>query len=75
MVLVEVMDGSPAAENGMLEGMVITDYKRKADVSFQEVKQPKQLLDAVKTLAIGENIAFKVFYKGKTDLRALRAEE
>ncbi len=75
VVLVEVMDGSPAAENGMLEGMVITDYKRKADVSFQEVKQPKQLLDAVKTLAIGENIAFKVFYKGKTDLRALRAEE
>lgn len=74
IVVVEVMDGSPAAENGMLEGMVITDYKRKSDVSFQEVKQPKQLLEAVKGLASSENIAFKVFYKGKTDLRALRAD-
>ena len=58
----------------MLEGMVITDYKRKSDVSFQEVKQPRQFLEALKNLASGENIAFKVFYKGKTDLRALRAE-
>ncbi len=74
-VVLEILDGSSAAENGMLEGMVITHYKRKQDPSFQAVKQPKQLLEAVKSLAAGENIAFKVFYKGKTDLRALRAGE
>ncbi len=72
-VILEVTDGSPAAEDGLLEGMVITDYKRKEDASFQEVKQPKQLLDAVKKLAVGEDIAFKVYYKGKTDFRALKA--
>jgi len=72
-VVLEVTDGSTAAENGMLEGMVITDYKRKTDDSFQEVKNPKELLDAIKSMAVGEDIAFKIYYQGKTDLRALRA--
>jgi serine protease Do len=73
VVILEVTDGSSAAETGLLEGMVVTEYKRKGDSGFQPVKQPKQLLDAVKSLNSGENIAFKVYYKGKTDLRALRA--
>jgi len=74
-VVLEIQDGSPAAENGLVEGMVITHFKRKQDPSFVAIKQSKQLLDAMKSLASGENIAFKVFYKGKTDLRALRAGE
>ncbi len=74
LLILDVTDGSPAAENGMLEGMVVTHFKRKENMTFQEVKQPKPFLEAIKALASGESIAFKVYYKGKSDLRALRAE-
>jgi serine protease Do len=72
VVVSEVTDGSPAAENGLLEGMVITHYKRKQDPVFQPVKEGKPLSDAAKALAAGDQIAFMIYYKGKTDLRALR---
>ena len=75
VVILQVMDGSSAAENGIVEGMVLTHYKRKQDLSFQVVKQPKGLSEAVKALKKGESIAFKVSFKGKTDLKALRVEE
>jgi serine protease Do len=68
----EVTDGSPAAENGLLEGMVITHFKRKQDPVFQPVQNAKQLSDAAKNLAPGDQIAFMIYNKGKTDLRALR---
>jgi serine protease Do len=71
-VVTEVTDGSPAAENGLLEGMVITHYKRKQDPVFQQVQNPKQLSDAAKSLAAGDQIAFMIYNKGRTDLRALR---
>ncbi len=72
VVVTEVMDGSPAAENGILEEMVITHYKRKQDPSFQPIRNGKQLSDAAKSLSTGEQIAFMIYNKGKTDLRALR---
>lgn len=72
-VVVEVANGSAAADNGFLEGMVITHYKRRQDASFVAVKDAKQLSDAVRTLREGDQIAFMVFHRGKTDLRALRA--
>ncbi len=72
-VVVEVMNGSSAADNGFLEGMVITHYKRRQDPAFVPVKDAKQLSDAAKSLRDGDQIAFMVFYQGKTDLRALRA--
>jgi serine protease Do len=71
-VVTEIMDGSPAAESGILEGMVITHFKRKQDTSFQPVKDGKQLSIAVTGLSTGDQIAFRIFNKGKTDLRALR---
>jgi S1-C subfamily serine protease len=74
-LVLQVLDGSSAAENGLGEGMVITHYKRRQDASFKAVKQPKQLLDAAKAMKSGDQIALKVFYKGKTDLRGLRAGE
>jgi serine protease Do len=72
-LVVEVMDGSTAAENGLLEGMVITQYKRRQDAGFVPVKDAKSLSAAVSSLQKGENIAFLIYNKGKTDLRALRA--
>ena len=73
VVVVEVTNGSAAADNGFLEGMAITQYKRRSDAGFVTVKDAKQLSDAAKTLREGDQIAFMVSYKGKTDLRALRA--
>jgi serine protease Do len=75
IVVTGISDGSSAAENGLVEGMVIGSYKRQSDGSFQKVDDPKKLLAAVKTLKPGEKIAFKVFYKGRTDFIALQAEE
>ena len=75
VVITGVADGSSAAENGLIEGMVLGNYKRQADGGFQKVDDPKKLLAAVKTLKPGEKIAFKVFYKGRTDFIALQAEE
>ena len=72
-VIVEVMNGSAAADNGFQEGMVITHYKRRQDPAFVPVKDAKQLSDAAKAMSAGDQIAFMVFQKGKTDLRALRA--
>ena len=74
LVVLEVTDGSPAAENGMMEGMVITGFKRKQNPAFEDVKQSHALMDAIKVLEKGESIAFKIYYKGKTDLRALRVD-
>jgi serine protease Do len=72
-VVVEVTNGSSAADNGFLEGMVITQYKRRQDPGFVPVKDAKQLSEAVKAMREGDQIAFTVSFKGKTDLRALRA--
>jgi serine protease Do len=72
-VVLEVMDGSSAAEVGLLEGMVILQYKRKQDPGFVPVKDAKALSAAIGSLQKGENIAFLIHNKGKTDLRALRA--
>ncbi len=74
-VVLEVMDGSSAADNGMLEGMVISAYKRREDPTFIPVQSPHQLLQAIDALKDGQNIAFQVYYKGKTNLLALRAQE
>ena len=75
VVIQGVIDGSSAAENGMVEGMVLSSYKRQADAGFQKIEDPKKLLAAVKSLKAGEKIAFKVFFKGRTDFIALQAEE
>jgi serine protease Do len=75
VVIIGVSDGSSAAENGLQEGMVLLQYKRQADGSFQKIEDPKKLLAAVKTLKVGEKIAFKVFFKGRTDFIALQSEE
>jgi serine protease Do len=75
VVITGVTDGSSAAENGLQEGMVLSSFKRQSDGSFQKVDDPKKLLAAVKTLKAGEKIAFKVFFKGRTDFIALQAEE
>ncbi len=75
VVITGVSDGSSAAESGLQEGMVLSYYKRQADGSFQKVEDPKKLLAAVKTLKVGEKIAFKVFAKGRTDFIALQADE
>jgi serine protease Do len=72
-VVVEVMNGSAAADNGFAAGMVITHYKRRQDPGFVPVKDAKQLSDAAKAMREGDQIAFMVFHKGRTDLRALRA--
>jgi serine protease Do len=72
-VVVEVMDGSAAANNGFEAGMVITHFKRRQDPGFIPVKDAKQLSEAAKSMREGDQIAFMVNAKGKTDLRALRA--
>ena len=75
VVVTGVTDGSSAAENGLQEGVVLSNYKRQSDASFQKVDDPKKLLAVVKSLKPGEKIAFKVFFKGRTDFIALQAEE
>jgi serine protease Do len=72
-VVVEVLNGSAAADNGFAEGMVLTHYKRRQDPGFIPVKDSRQLSDAARSMRDGDQIAFMVFYKGRTDLRALRA--
>jgi serine protease Do len=75
VLITGVSDGSSAAENGMAEGMVIVNYKRQSDGGFQKADDPKKLLAVVKALKTGEKIAFKVFFKGRTDFVALQSEE
>ena len=75
VVITGVSDGSSAAENGLIEGMVLSNYKRQADGGFLKIEDPKKLLAAVKSLKPGEKIAFKVFFKGRTDFIALQSEE
>lgn len=72
-VLVEVFDGSAAANTGFTPGMVITHFKRRQDSGFIPVKDAKQLSDAAKAMRAGDQIAFMVHFGGRTDLRALRA--
>jgi serine protease Do len=75
VVVTGVSDGSSAAEFGLIEGMLLSAYKRQADGAFLKAEDPKKVLAALKTLKAGEKIAFKVFYKGRTDFIALQAEE
>ncbi|MBW8890305.1 MAG: Do family serine endopeptidase [Fibrobacteres bacterium] len=75
LVVTGIADGSSAAENGMVEGMVIANFKRQSDAAFQKVDDPKKLLAVLKSLKAGEKIAFKIFYKGRTDFIALQSEE
>ena len=75
LVITGIADGSSAAENGLMEGMVVSSYKRQTDGSFVKVEDPKKLLSVLKALKNGEKIAFKVFFKGRTDFIALQAEE
>jgi serine protease Do len=75
LVVTSVSDGSSAAESGLTEGFVLTAYKRQSDASFVKSDDAKKLLAVVKALKPGEKIAFKVFYKGRTDFVALKAEE
>jgi serine protease Do len=75
LVVTSVSDGSTAAENGMMEGVVLIAYKRQVDRGFVKLDEPKKLLGAVKAMKTGEKIAFKVFFKGRTDFIALKAEE
>jgi serine protease Do len=75
LVVTAVSDGSSAAENGLVEGFVLSAYKRSQDPSFVKAEEPKKLLGVLKALKPGEKIAFKVFYKGRTDFVALKAEE
>lgn len=72
-VVMEVMNGSAAADNGFLEGMVITHYKRRQDPSFTPVEDAKKLSAAIQAMETGDQVAFTVFFRGRTDLRALRA--
>lgn len=72
-VIVEVLDGSAAADNGFGEGMVITQYKRRQDPAFIPVKDAKQLSEAIRSMREGDQVAFLVFFNGRTELRALRA--
>ena len=75
IVLTGITDGSSAAETGLAEGMLLLAYKRQADDSFVKIQDPKKLLQVLKTLKTGEKIAFKVYFKGRTDFIALQAEE
>ena len=72
-VLVEVFDGSAAANSGFAPGMVITHFKRRQDPGFIPVQNAKQLSEAVNAMRTGDQIAFMVHANGRTDLRALRA--
>jgi serine protease Do len=75
VVVTGVTDGSTAAENGLIEGIVLSSYKRQTDGAFVKIEDPKKFLGMLKTLKAGDKIAFKVFYKGRTDFIALKAEE
>ena len=75
VVLTAVSDGSSAAENGLTEGMALTNYKRQSDQSFVRIDDPGKFLNVLKTLKPGEKIAFKVYFKGRSDFIALRAKE
>ncbi len=75
VVITGITDGSSAAENGLVEGVLIMAYKRQVDGSFVKAEDPKKLLFVLKSLKTGEKIAFKVFYKGRTDFLALQADE
>ncbi|MEO7424583.1 MAG: Do family serine endopeptidase [Fibrobacteria bacterium] len=74
-VITGVTDGSSAAETGLQEGVVLAYFKRQSDASFQKIDDPKKLLSVLKTLKGGEKIAFKIFFKGRTDFIALQADE
>jgi serine protease Do len=75
-VLVQsVSDGSSAAENGFIPGLVITAYKRQNDGAFANVENAKSLLEALKSLKKGDRIAFKVWVKGSSNFVALKADE
>jgi serine protease Do len=75
VVVQSVVDGSSAAENGFIEGLVITAYKRQGDGAFVNVESAKKLIDALKTLKKGDRIAFKVWLKGSSNFVALRADD
>ncbi len=75
LVITGIADGSNAAENSLVEGMVLSNYKRQSDGGFIKVEDPKKLLNVLKSLKNGEKIAFKVYFKGRTDFIALQAEE
>lgn len=72
VVALDVTDGSPAAESGLLEGMLITHFKRRQDPNFISVRDASRLSDAIREMKSGEQIAFMVSHRGRTDLRALR---
>ncbi len=74
LVLTGIADGSSAAENGLVEGMLLSYYKRQTDDGFVKVDDPKKLLGILKSLKSGEKIAFKVYFKGRTDFIALQAD-
>src|SRR5690606_6725651 len=67
-LITEVMNGSSAAENGLVEGMVVTHYKRKKDRAFMPVKDAKGLFAGLKAMEGGDNIAFRIHHKGRNDL-------
>ncbi len=73
VVVLEVMDGSSAAENGLREGMLITHFKRRQDPNFRPVRDARQLSNAIREMEAGEQIAFMIQHQGRSDLRALRA--
>lgn len=75
VVVQSVVDGSSAAENGFVEGVVITAYKRQNDAAFINADSAKKLIDALKGLKKGDRIAFKVWFKGSSNFVALRADE
>jgi serine protease Do len=75
VVVQSVIDGSSAAENGFIEGLVITAFKRQNDAAFNNVENPKKLIDALKGLKKGDRIAFKVWFKGSSNFVALKADE
>jgi len=74
VIIQSVSDGSSAAENGLIEGIVISAYKRQNDPAFTDIDKSKQLLEAVKAMKKGERIALKIWFKGNSNYVALRAE-
>lgn len=75
IVITNVKDGSSAAETGLVEGMLVLSYKRQSDAGFVVAQDPKKMMSVTKALKNGEKIAFKIFYKGRTDFVALQAGE
>lgn len=73
VAVVEVFNGSAAADAGFATGMVITHYKRRQDAAFIPVREAKALFEALRALNEGDQVAFMVHHRGRTDLRALRA--